>query len=181
MAQDPSKWVWEKWLSALLHSAAYLVSGVVTHGAAWCHEVLRMCSEIMWRHKAWLDGSCHSQSRTVEKTASLLPVQNQCETLNDLYCGMRRDLFQSPNLRRSLSFHIALSYGTGMLEACRQHPAHRFDLSFQKNVDKSNTACKKKNPLLFFRKVLSGQEAWLAFPSLSPVCQRHCTVLTIPH
>lgn len=28
-------------------SAACLVSGVVTHGAAWCHEALRVCSEVM--------------------------------------------------------------------------------------------------------------------------------------
>lgn len=56
---------------------------------------------------------------------------------------MQRDLFQPPYLSTFLSFHTALSYGTGMLEACRQHLACGFDLSFQKNVDKSNTACTK--------------------------------------
>lgn len=43
----------------------------------------------------------------------------------------------------------------------------------------------QNNPLLFFGKDMSGQgvwAAWLAFPSqsVSPRCQRHCTVLHNP-
>lgn len=102
-------------------------------------------------------------------------MQNQCGTLNNLYGGMQRDLFQHPNLSKFLSFHTALSYGMGIGQACRQYLAFRFYLSFQKNVDKSNTACTKIILSFFLRKDMFGWEAWLAFPFLPPVCQKHCT------